>query len=523
MRTRRSALGIEIDGSRLRIVEAQGSGSGATITKVHTEELAPGIIGSGVVMRAELLGEAIGKGIEKMGTSTRSAVLGLPASIVTMRVLDVPIVSPGELRAVVEGEVIHFEILREEGGVFDFHSLKSPKDEGDTEPQVLLMAVEESILNGYRDAMAKAGLQIEAIEPLHMAMYRSSFSQISSQGTTTFVSIGELRTEIGLISQDELALYRRVEIGANDLLPDPTMPSDDKLREASVSALTTELRRSLDYFHREFPDAPVVARIILATQTPRLVELAEILTPLVRAEVEIARPQVSMAGDAEVAKVLEMPDGVNFIPAIGLAMLGVSAGSPKVPSFDLASLTGRGHELRAARKSLMTSVAAAVIIAMIVGGAAAMFGARAGEAEDRVANTEKAYQQLQAKYRPESAARMAQVTMLRDLSNEGVPFQPLMDGIASSLDPNLGITQIRFTGGDTINMAGDATSEVALINTIERMRQMPFFMGTTVDSFDKGGPKNVGYGLRFSITTHYVGSFADAQPETPAKEQSAKQ
>lgn len=60
-------------------------------------------------------------------------------------------------------------------------------------------------------------MQIEAIEPLHMDMYRLAYPQITAQATSTFVSIGSIRTEIGLINGGELALYRRIEIGASTL------------------------------------------------------------------------------------------------------------------------------------------------------------------------------------------------------------------------------------------------------------------------------------------------------------------
>jgi len=372
------------------------------------------------------------------------------------------------------------------------------------------MAVEESVLSGYRDALGRAGVQIEGIEPLHMGMYRLAYPQITSEGTSTFVSVGSIRTEIGLINQGELALYRRIEIGSTDLLPDPLASSDgDAVRESAVSSLAMELRRSLDYFHREFPDAPVVARVILAAQHPRLIELAETLSPIIKAEVEMARPPITAASTSAIATELEMPHGVNYIGAIGLAMEGIGAGSPNIPTFDLASRSGRGHELRAARKSLMTSMVAAVVVAAVGGIGAAIFGTRMAKVNEGLEKTQADHAALQSRYRPESDARLARVNQLRDLSKEGIPFQPLMDAVTAALDPQAGLNTIKFDQGGGISIAGEATSELALINTMERMRQFPHFTNTIVESFDKGGPNVKELGLRFSISTRYAGTFGN--------------
>ncbi|MGI8922730.1 MAG: PilN domain-containing protein [Fimbriimonadales bacterium] len=223
----------------------------------------------------------------------------------------------------------------------------------------------------------------------------------------------------------------------------------------------------------------------------------------------MAKPDITAASTSAVATQLETPHGVNYIGAIGLAMDGIGAGSPNVPTFDLASRNGRGHELRAARKSLMTSMVAALVVTAIGGMGAAFLGTRMSKVNAGLEKTKAEHAALQARYRPESDARLARVNQLRDLSNEGIPFQPLMDAVSAALDPQAGLTTIRFEQGGGIKISGEATSELALINTMERMRQFPHFTNTIVDSFDKGGPNAKELGLRFSISTRYAGTFGN--------------
>ena len=125
-RNRRQTLGIEVDGGQVRIVEMQRGPHHPIITGAALADLPAGTMAGGAVMRPDVLAEEILKALEEMGATTKNAVLGLSASVISLRAMDVPDVPDAELQAVVEGEVQHFQILREEGGVFDYWRLKPP-------------------------------------------------------------------------------------------------------------------------------------------------------------------------------------------------------------------------------------------------------------------------------------------------------------------------------------------------------------------------------------------------------------
>lgn len=509
-RNRRQVLGIEVDGGQVRIVEMQRGAHHPAITGAHIADIPSGAMAGGAVMRPDVLADVIISALDEMGASTKNAVLGLPASVISMRALDVPDVPEAELQAVVEGEVQHFQILREEGGVFDFWKLKPPVGKEDADRQVLLMAVEESILGGYREALDRAGIQIDAIEAQHIGMYRSASRQVGDEGAVCVLTIGESRSEIGMVIADELALYRRIEIGASDMILDP-MAGD--LNETVVSTLATELKRSIDYFHREYPNAPIVGKILASVREPSLEKIPELLIPVLRLDIDLVTPPEASAATPEISRILDMPDGARYLGAIGLAMEGVDAGSANAPVFDFGASGGRSHEMKFARRNFFLSAAAAATLLIVGAGLSFYLGANNRRMDAEISQRRADINTLQERYRPQAEARAMQLEILRDLGSQGVPFQPLMDALGASLDPGVGLEKVNVDTGGIVKITAEAVDELAMINTVERLRSFPYFTDTVVDRYGKlneSEPWNPA--IKFDLTTRYVGTMARPQP-----------
>ena len=511
-RNKRHVLGIEIDGGQVRIVEMQRGTHHPTITGLHIADLPSGTMAGGAVARPEVLGEVLAKALDEMKATTRSAVLGLPASTISMRAMDVPDVPEAELHAVVEGEVQHFQILREEGGIFDYWSLKPAVGKEEPDRQVLLMAVEESILGGYREGLERAGITVDAIEAQHIGMYRAAGRDIEKEGAVCVLTIGATRSEIGMVISDELALYRRIEIGAMDLVSDDM---SGELNESVVSSLSTELKRSIDYFHREYPNAPIVDKIISVNREPELTKLAEMLIPILRVDFEVVTPPESAAATPEISRMLDMPDGCRYLGAIGLAMEGIEVGSTNNPVFDFAASGGRSYELRSARRNFLLSGVAAAAILVVGGAIAAYMNSRNNGLDAEISRLRSEVNSLQAKYRPQAEARAMQIQILADISAQGVPFQPLMDELSRALDPAVGLEKVSVDTGGVVNLTAEAVDELAMINTVDRLRSIPLFTDTVVNTYGKLAENEPGNkAIRFDLTTRYVGSFA--RPDIPA-------
>ena len=93
--------------------------------------------------------------LTRMGTRTRQAIMSIPSGAVTTRVLDIPNMPDAELRAVVQGEIAHQNILINPNGEFDYMRLDTGDLRPQARPRLLLMATEERILDGYFQVAAR--------------------------------------------------------------------------------------------------------------------------------------------------------------------------------------------------------------------------------------------------------------------------------------------------------------------------------------------------------------------------------
>jgi hypothetical protein len=228
-------------------------------------------------------------------------------------------------------------------------------------------------------------------------------------------------------------------------------------------------------------------------------------------------PPESAAATPEISRLLEMPDGCRFLGAIGLAMEGIEVGSESIPRFDFASKGGRSHELKFARRNFLVAAVAAGAVLVLGGAVAGLLNSRNNSLDADISARRAEINQLQEKYRPQAEARSMQIQILSDLASQGVPFQPLMDALAAALDPSVGLEKITVDTGGMVHFTAEATDELAMISTVERLRSFSYFADTTVDKYGKlaeNDPNNPA--IRFDLTTRYIGSMAKPAPSPAA-------
>src|SRR5579871_1991713 len=214
----RSILGVDITPYEIRVVEVQGTGANVQVLRAGSAPLPPGALEGDRIAEpvpvAEILHELIGR----LEVGTRQAILGVGAHSVITRVLEIPRVPDHEVRTVVEGELAYYKILGEGTGAFDFMRLPDPEPGSDTPPQVLLMAMEDRIAGGYREVAERAGLTLLALEPVLLAIYRMAFPQLLAQRTRVCLAVSYARSEITVVEEGRIRLYRQVDVGSDHLI-----------------------------------------------------------------------------------------------------------------------------------------------------------------------------------------------------------------------------------------------------------------------------------------------------------------
>src|SRR5579871_4332179 len=282
----RPILGIDINPNEVCVVEMYGAWPDGHVVRADAAPTPRGALVEGRVAQPEVLAEVIRSLMERMGVGTREAIVGMMARNVVTRVVEVPRVPDNELPMVIEGELAHYQLLGGQTTTLDYFRLPEPEDSRAI-PQVLVVAAEENTIRDYYLVADLAGLRLLALEPSLSAMYRSAYLQLQSKPAGASLSIGSTEAEIVIVDRGQIRLYRRIDIGSDNLILQRKTSGFDSYRGRplaevgettdgdgqqlsseidpySAENLAVELQRSIEYYQGQNPQANPVNAVVIA-------------------------------------------------------------------------------------------------------------------------------------------------------------------------------------------------------------------------------------------------------------------
>jgi len=465
-----------------------------------------GAFSAGVVVDPDAVGSALSQLLAQSRISSRQAVIAVPTEVVTARVLEVPAAPDAELLPIVDGEIRHFNIIQEAGGAFDFVKLPQPKGKRADIMQLLVMAAEDRTMAGLRAVAKKTGLRPLRYEPAAVGMLRCAAERIEPDETALIVIISDIRADLAVVSKGTLALFRRLDFGSVDLLGAPADGSggDGSLVESVVASFATEVKRSIDYFDREYSGLGDVSKVVVAMTDARLLPFVDSLHKALRMEVVAASiPDSAIAPN--LATSAAPPSGLRFNGAYGLASTLDSVATQPI---GLISRDQVPAEIAAVRRSLLVSLVCSIVIVIAGGAAATWFSAKANRHELVIEHLKVDLEHLEKNELPVALARVAELDTLRVLAKDGVPFTRLMDGVVAAMHPQASLSLVEFTQEGTVKIKGEAVSEEAMIRTLESIRSFPFVQSALIESFSSMNVKDLQGAIEFEIAANYVGYAA---------------
>lgn len=498
---RRAVLGIEFDSHEVRVVEMR-AGTVPELLRVGVATIPESSPGADPLAQPEQVAGVLRDLLTRMGCRTRDAVLGVDARHIMTRTLSVPRVPDAEMRVVMEGELAHYQILRAGTGAFDFFPLAANTQSQQALPSYLLMAAEGRVERSYRDILDRAGLHPLALEPVPLALLRAGFPLLRREPATLCIAITPQRTELSILDQGSIRLYRRMDMGADDFfrgrggstvnlsgpmdltdeevalrLPLPEMSEDStragfaippweegqrhhgkKLEEIAPTAagvLSSEMQRTLDYYRREFPQATAIERIVLVSDEPALDLLADWLARTLGREVIASGLPLDIEITAEARDQLEAQSETRYLSAVGLALHTLMPEWTQIPRFDL-----RGEEIA----EPLPADRDRIIIRFIVAAGILIGGLFAGNLFHRLADLEggnvrvqQTVLQAQEQDAEASLRRMeAEQQLAALIESDNLPMPAILNQLTRSLPERIRLVSLIVEPDGLITMEGDA-------------------------------------------------------------------
>ncbi len=146
-------------------------------------------------------------------TTSLSATVSLPVSVVFHAVINLPLLKKEELDRVLRAEVKKLLPRPIEDMVLDYQMIKN-SPESKTQ-RVLVNAVPKELVIFYTQVFKLAGIQLESLEPESIALERSLVGR--DQSVSMIIDIGAERTNFYIIDQGYAITHHSTEIGGGRL------------------------------------------------------------------------------------------------------------------------------------------------------------------------------------------------------------------------------------------------------------------------------------------------------------------
>lgn len=362
-----SVLGVDIGASSAKIVQlrmSQGSAILETYGEIALGPYAKQAIGKAVKLSPETLGTAIADLMREANVTAHAAGVSIPFSSSLVSVISLPTVDEDQLKRIIPIEARKYipvpvsEVLLdwfvipkdpdEETSAFD-RLEKKDATQAKTQ-EVLLVAIQNSIISAYQTMAATAGLSTQFYEVEIFSATRSSLGH--GIAPVLVVDLGAATSKIYIVERGIVRLTHLLTVGGQQmtehlarsmnwefekaervkrehgliamsaLSPD----ENDRIKQSLLSTLSrvfSEVDRVLLSYGQRYNKN--VSKVVLCGGGASLPGLAEVAAQSLSAEVEIASPFSHTQAPAFLDTALKQI-GPGFAVAVGLALRKLKRG-----------------------------------------------------------------------------------------------------------------------------------------------------------------------------------------------------
>ncbi len=333
------ALDIGTTGVRVVKLAAQSKPGLWTLQNFGYSSVDPKISGSDSPEAQHRLGEVILSTIQQAGVKTRDVVVNLPSAKTFATVVDLPKMTPQELKINVRYEAEQFIPMPIDEVQLDYALLgDSPTDPEKLE--VLLMSVASSYNEARLDMVESLGLNVVAMEPDATAMLRAVLPA-APQGSALVLDVGDFATDLIVTKEGTPRLIRSIPLGLQSLIKTAAQNlsidqnqaaqfilkfglATDRLEgqipkavDGTMEQFVSEVNKSMNFFQNRYTAAPVT-EIVVAGYGATIPMFSEYIAQKTSLKARNAQAWGSVVV-SEAQKTALAPIAAQFGVAIGLA------------------------------------------------------------------------------------------------------------------------------------------------------------------------------------------------------------
>lgn len=194
-RFRASTVGLDIDRAAIKAVQVSQSGGNYMLQHVGYRRLPVGVVADGEVADHDLLAAELREFWASHSFRGKTVYLGVANQKVVVRLLDLPHMSPEDLRGAISFEAQEHIPMAIDEAVMDYIVL-GPQGEGSDQDRVLVVAAQKEMVSRYSSALDTAGLRLQGVDVKALSLVRSSLPAALLDDHEAAALLLDLGTEI---------------------------------------------------------------------------------------------------------------------------------------------------------------------------------------------------------------------------------------------------------------------------------------------------------------------------------------
>jgi type IV pilus assembly protein PilM len=329
----RTVVGLDIGSSRIRAAEFAPGKRSPSLRKFAAVDLPPGAVRAGSVNDPEAVAEALRTVWAQGKFGTKNVALGLANASILVRQMDLDWMAPEDFRKTLRYQVEDTLPMPVDDANLDFHLLEELEVPGEGDEtrrvsRVLLVAALREMVDGFVDAVHRAGLRPVSVDIVPFALVRATHVKGADPEpeAEAIVDIGFDTVKVIVHHSGQPQYVRMIPGLGSDAItralqqrygwswedaertkvmaglpgfaaPDVAGPATggmdhpaQRVIVTEAETLAAEVRTTLDYFRNATEEPSVLSRVLLTGAGTRLGGLRELLEE--RLEVPVLRLSV---------------------------------------------------------------------------------------------------------------------------------------------------------------------------------------------------------------------------------------
>lgn len=486
-----SSVGLQIDGAGLRAVEVRRDPHHLVVVR---RAFVPTPEGCMREFSPAALGAALRRLWTEGGFSLRRCTVVLSPQVLVGQMITLPPAPLREQRLIVQDELARFLAVEESSRLGWLPTAPGGGPGGNT----LAFYLPETILLGFEQALAHAGLEAAAVEPGLVAALRLLVSPPpyrpahlpdgGEQGALAALYWCDGCAELAFLESGRLRYYRRLDPVGGVSLGTGKEPS------WRWWGLVSEVERSLRYYERAYAASPQPQELILLDEDRSLTSVVAVL----QTELGLAVRLLDSAHLFSTEGTVPEGEAGPFWAALGAALRSLPDPAPEW-KLDLRPPDEEPFLARHAPHLLRVSLVGSSVMVALAAVASVLLGARLGAARAELQAAEAALQAAVDDDRSVERARAIRERIAR-LREGALPVAPLLSVLGELVPHTVTLTSLELREDGSLTIEGSSRGHTPVIRLISRLTQDARFQAPVLEALQtRGSSQGVVFKVRAGL------------------------